>query len=292
MKRLQLCAALVTAGTAVIAGAVAPSAGAATHSGSGLPTIRVSGSGKSFSVHVPSSVTAGRVRVVVSGGKTGAAGSLVRFASGYSFAQYRADYIKTNQLFGKSPKKAIALYDSVLKKVDYLGGPDAQPGKHTTMTVVLKPGRYTIFDDNGNSPRNGHPVVVTGPSVKRAAPASSATVRFLPGSRFGGAKTIPAHGTISIVNADTKSPHMFVLQQVKPGTTMKQIIAALQSESNKPPAFALPGGTGSDSINPGNRVTLTYSVPAGSYVELCFQPDPKTGMPHALMGMVRLVTAS
>jgi hypothetical protein len=31
-------------------------------------------------------------------------------------------------------------------------------------------------------------------------------------------------------------------------------------------------------------------LPKGEYVEVCFFPDPKTGMPHAYMGMIGTVT--
>ena len=44
-----------------------------------------------------------------------------------------------------------------------------------------------------------------------------------------------------------------------------------------------------DAISPGYAQTLNYSLPAGEYVELCFFPDPKTGIPHAFMGMVKTV---
>jgi hypothetical protein len=33
-------------------------------------------------------------------------------------------------------------------------------------------------------------------------------------------------------------------------------------------------------------------LPAGDYAEMCFFPDLKTGMPHAMMGMVRIVHLS
>jgi hypothetical protein len=33
-------------------------------------------------------------------------------------------------------------------------------------------------------------------------------------------------------------------------------------------------------------------LPAGDYAEVCFFPDLETGMPHAFMGMVRIVHLS
>ena len=36
-------------------------------------------------------------------------------------------------------------------------------------------------------------------------------------------------------------------------------------------------------------MTVTYHLTKGEYVLLCFMPDPKTGMPHAFMGMIGIV---
>jgi len=44
-----------------------------------------------------------------------------------------------------------------------------------------------------------------------------------------------------------------------------------------------------DVLSPGQSQTLTYTLPKGTYAEMCFFPDLKTGMPHAAMGMVRIV---
>jgi hypothetical protein len=46
-------------------------------------------------------------------------------------------------------------------------------------------------------------------------------------------------------------------------------------------------------ISPGRSMTVDYDLPPGQYVLLCFMPDPKMhGMPHALMGMIKMVHLS
>jgi hypothetical protein len=107
-------------------------------------------------------------------------------------------------------------------------------------------------------------------------------------NRFGGSKVLPARGTITVVNHNVTSPHFLVMLHVKKGTTRKQILQGL--ESPNPPSFALPGGIGTDALSMGQSQTLSYSIPKGSYAQLCFFPDPTTGIPHAFMGMIRLVT--
>jgi len=57
-----------------------------------------------------------------------------------------------------------------------------------------------------------------------------------------------------------------------------------------PPPFATGGPSGgSDVESPGVSLQLTYNLPAGTYVLLCFVADDQTGMPHAMMGMHKVV---
>ena len=42
-----------------------------------------------------------------------------------------------------------------------------------------------------------------------------------------------------------------------------------------------------DPVSPGHAMSLHLHLPAGTYAEMCFFPDPMEGIPHALMGMVR-----
>ena len=44
------------------------------------------------------------------------------------------------------------------------------------------------------------------------------------------------------------------------------------------------------SLSPGHSMTVDYDLPPGHYAVMCFFPDPKMkGMPHAYMGMVRVI---
>ena len=45
-------------------------------------------------------------------------------------------------------------------------------------------------------------------------------------------------------------------------------------------------------LSPGREARLTYHLPAGTYVLLCFVADDVTRMPHAFMGMHKVVTLS
>jgi hypothetical protein len=84
---------------------------------------------------------------------------------------------------------------------------------------------------------------------------------------------------------------MVSLQQVAEGTTTDQVLEYLQSEEQgPPPSWALQAGMETGSLSPGRSMTVDYDLPAGQYVVMCFFPDPKMGgMPHAMMGMLRMI---
>jgi len=88
-------------------------------------------------------------------------------------------------------------------------------------------------------------------------------------------------------NVSTESPHLLVLLHVKEGTTRKQFINGLQG--NRQPDFVLPGDQSLELLSTNHAQVVQLHLPAGLYAEMCFFPDPKTGMPHAFMGMVRMV---
>jgi hypothetical protein len=161
------------------------------------------------------------------------------------------------------------------------------PGEALTGTVVLPhAGTYYAWNDVA-VPTQPVKLTVTGPEVTRSSPHPTATVTAMTDERFGGAATLPASGTITFRNQSTTSPHFLTLQHVKEGTTRAQVLASLSAPGE--PSFALNGDANTDAVSPGQAMTLTYTLPKGEYVEACFFPDLKTGIPHALMGMVRIV---
>ena len=72
-----------------------------------------------------------------------------------------------------------------------------------------------------------------------------------------------------------------------------QIQAYFDSKgSGHPPALFLPGypSAGNALVSPGNNILVTYNLPRGTYVLLCFVADPTTGKEDALMGMHKVIT--
>jgi hypothetical protein len=284
-----------TAAVLVSAGPGISMSAASTHASlAPTPKLVVTISKKHFTVTGPRKFQAGRVAislVAVGGERKFDVGSLKK---GFTFKEVRADLLAFGEKDGSgkngsTPASALKDLNRVINNTHLYGGLDALPGQHLRGTVVLPTaGTYVIFNDSGELPSNPTLLTVTGPEVKRAAPGSTATVTALTTRRFGGAKTLPAKGTITFKNDSTESPHFLNLIHVKEGTTKNQVFTALTS-SGGPPSFLLKGQANTDTLGKGFSQTLTYNLPKGEYVELCFFPDPKTGMPHALMGMIGIV---
>lgn len=278
-------AGLVVTGIGAAAGASHP-----THAKqAATPTITVTAAKGSFKVSVPKKLPAGTVDIVSTGTTKGAAFSIASLKSGYSLADLKKDYIASNQ----NSKSALKALNHLVDNTTFYGGLDATKSQSLSGTVVLpKPGTYYLASE-AKKLKHVTKLTVTGKASKGSPVTSSATVKAKSGDRFGGDTSLPASGTITFKNVSkgsTASPHFLVLQHVSDGTTKKEIEAYFASGSNQPPSFIQTGGSTTDVISPGHQMTETYDLPAGTYAELCFFPDLKTGMPHAFMGMIKIVS--
>ncbi|HWB67461.1 MAG TPA: hypothetical protein VG708_11615 [Mycobacteriales bacterium] len=278
-------AAIVLVGSGATAAISAPNAPAAHAS---TPHLAVTASKGSFKVTGPTSFAAGRVAFSLHAVGKERETAFMSFKKGYGLKDLRADL----ETLGESDhvsKSGLRHLNRAINHTHLWGGLDAIAGQTLRGTVVLpKAGTYYIVDDSNAVPSHAQKLKVTGPAVHRAKPHSDATVTALTAVRFGGAKVLPAHGTITFRNKSTESPHFLDLIQVQPGTTKKDVLNAFTSNAGPAPFLGAQAGT--DVLGKGLSQTLSYKLPKGTYAEVCFFPDPKTGMPHAFMGMIRIVT--
>jgi hypothetical protein len=294
-RTTRLSLGVAAAGAAAL-GLVGAGAGAALSSPqlrashASTPTLKITIS-KKLTLSGPRSFQAGRVALKLTAVGNGRSVEVVSFKKGYSFKALRADLGAFGASIGKTgtPSKAgLKHLNNAVNHTNLYGGLNANAGTSLRGTVVLPTaGKYVLYNDSGNLPAQAKTLTVTGPMANRAKPDSSATVVATSAKRFGGASVLPAKGTITFRNKSTNSPHFLVLQRVKLGTTRQQVIAALMSSS--PPTIFLKQSASTDIVGEGNAQTLTYHMPKGDYVEMCFFPDLQTGIPHALMGMDRIV---
>jgi len=258
---------------------------------SSVPALHVAVTDNGFYVDGPSTFPAGRVQVSFDNARTKAEAEteVFQLASGYHWADLRSDFkTMAPNLFAPhgNKKKGLKALNHIISHVTAFGGFDVTAGKSGHGTLLLpSAGTYVIFNDS-NVPSNPHWLTVTAPEGPQTLPAADANVIAKTNRRWGGDATLPAKGTINFTNESTESPHFLDLQRVKPGTTRKEVIQAFQS--NGPGPF-LNGTAGTDALTLGQSMNVHVHLPAGTYAEMCFFPDPKTGMPHAFMGMVRIV---
>ena len=241
----------------------------------------------------PTSFPAGRVSLSLENARSkgDATTEVFQLAPGYHWPNLRSDIqVVGRNLFGPNgnKKKGLKYLNHVIDNVKAFGGFTASHGRSVHGTLLLPAaGTYVLFDDTTNVPKRPHWLHVTSPVGPQTLPAADGHVVAHTDRRFSGNSVLPAKGTINFTNESTESPHFLVLGHVKEGTTRKQIINAFQS--NNPPNFFLPGEFDTDALTLGQSMNFHVNLPAGEYFEACFFPDPKTGMPHAFMGMVRIV---
>jgi hypothetical protein len=84
--------------------------------------------------------------------------------------------------------------------------------------------------------------------------------------------------------------HFLDINPVKPGTTTTQVNKAFSPASDGPPSWLTGPPYSFDVISPGVRVAVKHTIDPGKYVVDCFIPSETDGMPHALMGMYKLIT--
>jgi hypothetical protein len=193
--------------------------------------------------------------------------------------------------FSSDPATAAKGTRDLIADATFRGLALVSKGHPEVVTETLRPGTYYVLDI-GNMP-TGRPAVTTL-TVRHDGESGDGEqhaqvhVRTVD-DRFVAPKSWPHEGTYSFTNG-SDTAHMMLLLPVKPGTTDAEVSAAFSSTASGPPAFALMGPTGgNDVVSAGYSLTVSYDLPAGTYVMVCFVADETTGLPHVAMGMHQVV---
>ncbi|WP_448625111.1 hypothetical protein [Geodermatophilus sp. URMC 64] len=284
---------LITATAFVVTGA--PSALAhddphGDHHGADIPTVEVVGDGDSVTV-TPDSVPAGPIRFEVSTtnpetpeGGGGSAIELFELDHGVTLDEFFADLADQ---FSEDAEARARSTREIDDEATFHGLADVAEDTPLVVTTRLEAGTYNLVDlanFQGTAPAVTT-LTVTDDGDRDSGVDSDVLVTTVD-ERFYAPRVWPAEGTYSFANEDD-TPHFMIMEPVVAGTTDEQVQAALESESEEPPAFLDPSrpSVGNEVVSPGERIKVTYDLPAGTYVLLCFVADEETGMPHAVMGM-------
>lgn len=287
VKRMRRTVALVSAAALACTplllsptGASASGAPAASRAAA-MPHITATLTKKTVRVKGADHVSPGRVQVSVNGRGTV---EFAMFKRGYDVA----DFTKDVNAFGA--KNDIKALKRALRNTTILGG---FTGGGSGTIVLPRAGSYTPFALTGRGIVAGKAIVVRGAKRSTKAPKVDGKLIAKPGPAWGGASQLPKKGRFLFKNRhSTGEPHFVVLQQVAEGTTTDQVLQFLQTDdgSSPPPAWLMAGGLETGTLSSGRSLTADYDLPAGQYVLMCFFPDPDMGgMPHALMGMLKMI---
>ncbi|HEV7205052.1 MAG TPA: hypothetical protein VGN18_10595 [Jatrophihabitans sp.] len=274
--------------TGGVATGAAPAAASERHDTTSL-AVHATGGAVTLSRH---SVHAGRIRITVDTTSPNGSNVLVfRPARGVSLATVLADFAEE---FSPDPATDAKGTRDLTRDARFYGGGDVVPGTPVTVTENLTRATYYVADLAAPPGPNGpqlQTLVVRGENEESSdwPGRGAATVRLTSNDRFLVTGRLHARGSVVVANV-SDTLHFMDLQPVKPGTTDAQIQAYFASGAQGQPPFAVNGPTaGMDVQSPGRRAVLSYSLPKGTYVLLCFVADDMTGMPHALMGMHKVV---
>ena len=253
------------------------SGGATTSARAAMPHLTALLTKKTIFVKGADDLRAGRAHLDVKG--RGIV-EFVTFKKGYDIADFTAD---VNKFGAKNDVKALK---HALKNTTIIGG---LAGGGSGTVVFPKAGAYTPFSLGERGVVTGKTLVVDGPKRSSKTPSTDGSIIAKNGPSWGGASQLPTKGRFQFKNK-ADQPHFVLLQQVVEGTTTDQVLSYLQSGDEAPPPWGLQAGMETGTLSPGHSMTVDYDLPAGQYVVMCFFPDPEMGgMPHALMGMLRMI---
>ena len=281
---------LAAAGTLATAGPAAAQGHPSVHPGQ-VTTVLVHGDGTNVTLS-RSSVNAGRIAFTVDT-SNGSQITLFRLVGHATLDTFRADLAEE---FSQDPSIAAKGTRDLNRDILAFGLADVIPGTPAIVTETLTAGAYYLMD-LGAGPGPTGPVFTTftvrhtsHPTDRQGERTHGPLVKLTSADRFVGPQTLPARGTVTVRNI-SDTIHFMEMQPVEKGTTDAQIQEYFDSGSQDPPPFLVDGpGVGLDVLSPGRQAELTYNLPKGTYVLLCFVADDVTGMPHALMGMHKVVT--
>lgn len=202
---------------------------------------------------------------------------IARLHRGYTYSQATAD-------LDKAFNGNVAAVRRVDANITFLGGTPTRPNHPGAFSVWLNTGRYVFTDQNGPAHVFVN-VVGTPPAHQALTPRSGSIGMFTYG--FVTSQHLPSTGWVRVFD-QSDQPHFVEMHHVKDFVTPRMVHNALMSPN--PPSWMLPAGSQTGVLSPNHAQVWHYSLPPGKYLIACFWPDDDTGMPHAFMGMWKLIT--
>ncbi len=236
---------------------------------------------KAGAVTMPAVVAPGVNTYKITTARRSSALQVVALAPGYTTEQADADVVDGLE---KGKLKALKRFEA---NTTLLGGATATKDKAGKLAIDLAPGAYYALDTS----KSGSPwtlFTVSGVDTGATLPADTRVTAIDSTKWSKKPAAIPRKGWLKFKNRSDQN-HFVSLVKLLPGKTLDDFTAFLESESGPPPIdFGVTVDSGV--LSPGHDMAMKYRLARGNYVLVCFWPDASMGgMPHALMGMYRMV---
>lgn len=192
---------------------------------------------------------------------------------------------------GPPPAPPAWYYETTLS-----GGPYVMPDQTSYAVIDLTPGAWVLWGRSFAAAPAPALVTVTG-EAPADQPAPEAAVRIDMAEYSFTATPGLAAGPqiIEVVNVGVQ-PHFLSITGVPAGTTVDDVLAlfGMGAEPGATPASGLSFEdlvVTVDTTEQSNGVTAWYAadLAPGTYLLACYVPDPGSGAPHAMLGMMQIV---
>ena len=263
----------------------------------GLPELAITATAEAYE-GVPAETAAGRYVVTLTSAMGPDASAGVEFfmlPEEVSFDDFLA--LSTESMEGPPPEWYYQTY--------HAGGLATDPESTSQGIFDLRPGTYVVWSA-GDTESMQTPVemTVTGEAATPAAeeePSAGATVTMFEYGFTLEGQLLPGPQLLKVANVGAQ-PHFMILVQPNEPVTKEQVSMLLEAEMAGTPtadAAAAAGLSNPDewafseyagTISMGATEWIATDLDPGTYVLVCFVPDIESGMPHAFLGMVGVVT--
>jgi hypothetical protein len=271
--------AIALAASAAVAGSLAAVPIAAGAAGvAPVPVIPVHVTNNGIKVGANNTVPAGRSIFHVTTGKGVHQVNIVRLKKGYSLPQFGQD-------IGQALSGNVKAVNRVDRRTVLRGGTEAGPKNPGAFTANLPAGTFYFIDVNTNK---FVAVRVVGKSTPRQSVPNGGTIGLYTYGFTTDRPALTRQGWVHLVN-NADQPHFVQFQEVKESTTNAQVRHYFKSGARGNPSWGLRPNFGTGVMTQGQNSDVYLNLPAGKYLIACFWPDFKTGMPHAFMGMWKLI---
>jgi hypothetical protein len=240
--------------------------------------VQVTLKGHDFSFEAPDQIAAGAVTLnFTNAGQEPHHAQVVRLNDGVTMEQLQA-------ALKKSETEAFPL-------MAFAGGPGAVfPNQSSSVTLDLSPGQYALlcfFTSNDGTPHFAKgmlkPLTINAATSAKAAPPKADLTISMKDFHFELPAEIKAGKQVWKITNDGPQPHELQVLKLALGKTVDDMAVFFEKGEGTPPFDTFGGMQG---LNQGMSGWLNLDLQPGTYVAICYIPDPKTGQPHFALGML------